>query len=59
LACGARRGGDAGFRKVAINCSACLYAIRAQYPAEGVTVRTEVVSLADCSHPSLKTWRVR
>ena len=35
------------FRKVAINCSACLYAIRAQYPAEGVTVRTEVVSLAD------------
>ena len=28
-----------GFRKVAINCSACLYAMRAQYAAEGVNVR--------------------
>ncbi len=41
-----------GFRKVAINCSACLYAIRAQYPAEGVSVRTEVVSLADVLAPA-------
>jgi Fe-S oxidoreductase len=40
-----------GFRKVAINCSACLYALRAQYPAEGVTLRTEVVSLADLLAP--------
>ena len=40
-----------GFRKVAINCSACLYAIHAQYPAEGVTVRTEVVSLAELLAP--------
>ncbi len=40
-----------GFRKVAINCSACLYAIKSQYPAEGVTVRTEIVSLADLLAP--------
>ncbi|HEU4726565.1 MAG TPA: (Fe-S)-binding protein [Kofleriaceae bacterium] len=41
-----------GFRKVAINCSACLYALRAQYPAEGVNLRTEVVSLADLLAPA-------
>ncbi len=41
-----------GFRKVAINCSACLYAIRAQYPAEGVAVRAEVVALADVLAPA-------
>jgi Fe-S oxidoreductase len=41
-----------GFRKVAINCSACLFALRAQYPAEGVTMRTEVVSLADLLAPA-------
>jgi fumarate reductase (CoM/CoB) subunit B len=40
------------FRKIAINCSACLYAIRAQYPAEGVTLRTEVVSLAELLAPA-------
>ena len=41
-----------GFRKVAINCSACLFALRAQYPAEGVNLRTEVVSLADLLAPA-------
>ena len=41
-----------GFRKVAVNCSACLYALRAQYPAEGVSVRTEIVSLADLLAPA-------
>jgi Fe-S oxidoreductase len=41
-----------GFRKVALNCSACLYAVRAQYAAEGVEVRTEVVSLADVLAPA-------
>jgi dimethylglycine catabolism B len=41
-----------GFRKVAINCSACLYAVRAQYPAEGVTVQAEIVSLADLLAPA-------
>ncbi len=40
-----------GFRKIAINCSACLYALRAQYPAEGVNLRTEIVSLADLLMP--------
>jgi len=41
-----------GFRKVAINCSACLYAMRSQYPAEGVNLRTEIVSLADLLAPA-------
>jgi dimethylglycine catabolism B len=41
-----------GFRTVAINCSACLYALRAQYPAEGVNLRTEIVSLADLLAPA-------
>ena len=41
-----------GFRKVAVNCSACLYALRAQYPAEGVSVRTEIVSLAELLAPA-------
>ena len=41
-----------GFARVAINCSACLYALRAQYPAEGVNLRTEIVSLADVLAPA-------
>jgi fumarate reductase (CoM/CoB) subunit B len=41
-----------GFKKVAINCSACLYAIREQYAAEGVQVRAEVVSTADVLAPA-------
>ena len=41
-----------GFRKIAIDCSACLYAIRAQYAAEGVGLRTEVVSLAELLAPA-------
>ena len=41
-----------GFRKVAINCSACLYAMRSQYAAEGVNLRTEVVSLAEVLAPA-------
>jgi Fe-S oxidoreductase len=41
-----------GFRKVAINCSACMYALRAQYPAEGINLRTEIVSLADLMAPA-------
>jgi dimethylglycine catabolism B len=41
-----------GFKKVAINCSACLFAIREQYAAEGVQVQTEVVSMADVLAPA-------
>ena len=41
-----------GFRKVAVNCSACLYALRAQYPAEGVNLRVEIVALADLLAPA-------
>jgi len=41
-----------GFRKVAINCSACLYAMKSQYPAEGVNLRVEIVSLADLLAPA-------
>jgi Fe-S oxidoreductase len=41
-----------GFRKVAVDCSACLYAMRAQYAAEGVNVRAELVSVADLLAPA-------
>ena len=41
-----------GFSKVAINCSACLYAMRAQYPAEGIDLRTEIVALAEVLAPA-------
>jgi len=41
-----------GFGKIAINCSACLYAMRAQYAAEGVHLRTEIVSLAELLAPA-------
>jgi Fe-S oxidoreductase len=40
------------FRLIAINCSACLYALRSQYPAEGVNLRTDVVSLAELLAPA-------
>jgi Fe-S oxidoreductase len=40
-----------GFRTVAINCSACLYAMRAQYAAEGAALRAEIVSFADVLAP--------
>lgn len=35
------------FRTVVINCSACLYSLRSQYDGEGVSVGTEVLSLAE------------
>lgn len=35
------------FRTVVINCSACVYTLRAQYPAEGVTLSTEILSMAE------------
>ncbi|MCA9678313.1 MAG: (Fe-S)-binding protein [Kofleriaceae bacterium] len=35
------------FKTVVINCSACLYTLRAQYPAEGVSLPTEILSLAE------------
>jgi dimethylglycine catabolism B len=41
-----------GFKKVAVGCSACLYAMRAQYAAEGVHLGAEVVSLADVLAPA-------
>ncbi|MGE0550247.1 MAG: (Fe-S)-binding protein [Kofleriaceae bacterium] len=44
-----------GFRKVAVNCSACLYAMRAQYPAEGVNLRPEPVSLAELLAPAAQS----
>lgn len=40
-----------GFRKIAINCSACLYAMKSQYPAEGVNLRTEIISLSELLAP--------
>jgi Fe-S oxidoreductase len=41
-----------GFRKIAINCSACLFALRAQYAAEGVAVHPEIVAVADLLGPA-------
>jgi fumarate reductase (CoM/CoB) subunit B len=41
-----------GFRTVAINCSACLYALRHQYAAEGVSIRAEILSVADLLAPA-------
>jgi Fe-S oxidoreductase len=35
------------YRTVVINCSACVYTMRAQYPAEGVNLSSEVLSLAE------------
>lgn len=35
------------FRTLVINCSACVYTLRALYPAEGVSLSTEVLSLAE------------
>ena len=35
------------FRTVVINCSACLYTMRHQYAAEGVSLQTEILSLAE------------
>ncbi len=35
------------FRTVVVNCSACLYTLRAQYPAEGVSLPTEILSVAE------------
>jgi Fe-S oxidoreductase len=35
------------YRTVVINCSACVYTMRAQYPAEGVSLSSEVLSLAE------------
>jgi Fe-S oxidoreductase len=36
-----------GYRTVVVNCSACVYAMQVQYPAEGVTLNCEVISLAE------------
>ncbi|MCE9579358.1 MAG: (Fe-S)-binding protein [Deltaproteobacteria bacterium] len=35
------------FRTVVVNCSACVYTLRAQYPGEGITLPTEILSLAE------------
>lgn len=48
-----------GFKKVAVNCSACLYAMRTQYAAEGVHLRTEIVALADILAPATQNLACR
>lgn len=35
------------FRTVVLNCSACLYAVRAQYPAEGMRSSAEILSVGE------------
>jgi len=36
-----------GFSTVVVNCSACLYTLRAQYPGEGQAIAGRIVSLAE------------
>ena len=48
-----------GFKKIAVNCSACVYAMRSQYAAEGVNLRTEIVSLADVLAPAAQNLACR
>lgn len=36
-----------GFSTVIVNCSACVYAMRALYPAEGVSLSCDIVPLAE------------
>ena len=43
-----------GFKKVAINCSACTQSMQTQYAAEGVHLHTEIVSLAELLAPAAK-----
>ena len=35
------------YRTVVVNCSACVYAMRVQYPAEGVTLNAEIISMPE------------
>lgn len=35
------------FRTIIVNCSACVYAMRALYPAEGIGLTTEVLALSE------------
>jgi fumarate reductase (CoM/CoB) subunit B len=35
------------YRTVVVNCSACVYTLRAQYPAEGISLSAEIVALAE------------
>lgn len=35
------------FRSVVVNCSACVYALRSMYPAEGVSLQTEILALSE------------
>jgi Fe-S oxidoreductase len=35
------------FRTVIVNCSACVYALRALYPAEGISMSTEILAVSE------------
>jgi Fe-S oxidoreductase len=35
------------FRTVVVNCSACVYALRSMYPAEGISIQTEILALSE------------
>jgi dimethylglycine catabolism B len=35
------------YRTVVVNCSACVYALRALYPAEGISLATEILALSE------------
>jgi len=46
------------YRTVVVNCSACVFALRALYPAEGISVNTEILHLSELLAQSLDRFLV-
>ncbi len=44
------------FKTVIINCSACIYTLRALYPGEGVPLQTEILALSEFLAQSVTRW---
>lgn len=44
------------FKTVIVNCSACVYTLRAMYPAEGISMSTEVLALSEFLARSAPRW---
>jgi len=44
------------FKTVIVNCSACVYTLRAMYPAEGINLSTEILALSEFLARSAPRW---
>ena len=44
------------FKTIIINCSACVYTLRASYPAEGIHMQTEILALSEFLAQSVTRW---